>query len=68
MRQTSCLVFNPIMVERYAALFSYTAVVHGLILNDGFDVKLNLDDCNWLDQPWFNQWFSLALARSVGHA
>ena len=27
MRQTSCLVFNPIMVEVYAALFSCTAVV-----------------------------------------
>ena len=27
MRQTSCLVFNPIMVEDYAALFSCTAVV-----------------------------------------
>ena len=27
MWQTACLVFNPIMVEGYAALFSYTAVV-----------------------------------------
>ena len=27
MRQTACLVFNPIMVENHAALFSYTAVV-----------------------------------------
>ena len=27
MRQTACLVFNPIMVEGYAALFSRTAVV-----------------------------------------
>ena len=26
-RQTTCLVFNPIMVEGYAALFSCTAVV-----------------------------------------
>ena len=42
MRQTACLVFNPIMVEGYAALFSCTAVVtsSGLRLNDGFDVKL----------------------------
>ena len=22
-------------------------------------------DCLWLDPPWFNRWFSLALARSV---
>ena len=29
MRQTACLVFNPIMVEGYAALFSCTAVVQG---------------------------------------
>ena len=28
MRQTACLVFNLIMVEGYAALFSCTAVVH----------------------------------------
>ena len=27
MRQTACLIFNPIMVEGYAALFSCTAVV-----------------------------------------
>ena len=27
MRQTACLVFNPIMVECYAALLSCTAVV-----------------------------------------
>ena len=27
MRQTACLVFNPIMVDDYAALFSCTAVV-----------------------------------------
>ena len=26
-RQTACLVFNPIMVEGYAALFSCTAVI-----------------------------------------
>ena len=27
MRQTACLIFNPIMVEGYAALFSFAAVV-----------------------------------------
>ena len=27
---------------------------------------LKPDDCLWLDPPWFNLWFSLALARSVG--
>ena len=27
MRQTACIVFNPIMVEGYAAFFSCTAVV-----------------------------------------
>ena len=26
-RQTACIVFNQIMVDSYAALFSYTAVV-----------------------------------------
>ena len=38
MRQTARLVFNPIMVEGYAALFSGS----GLRLNDGFDVKLEI--------------------------
>ena len=27
MRQTACLVFNPITVKDYAGLFSYTVVV-----------------------------------------
>ena len=39
MRQTACLVFNPILVEGYAALLRCTAM-SGLRLNDGFDVKL----------------------------
>ena len=30
MRQIACLVFNPIMVEGYAALFNCTAVVQAL--------------------------------------
>ena len=41
MRQTACLVFNPIMVEGYVALFSCTAVVQASD-NDGFDVKLEI--------------------------
>ena len=40
MRQTACLVFNPIMVEGYAALFICSG--SGLRLNDGFDVKLEI--------------------------
>ena len=40
MRQTACLVFNPIMVEGYAALFQLQSGGSGLGLNDGFDVKL----------------------------
>ena len=40
MRQTACLVFNPIMVEGYAAHFSCTAVVQASdSMNDGFGVK-----------------------------
>ena len=48
MRQTACLVFNPITVESYAALFSCTAVVqtsdsmtasmHWLGANSTFDL------------------------------
>ena len=50
MRQTACLVFNPIMVEGYAALFGCTAVVQA---SDSMTVWLKPDDCLWLDPPWF---------------
>ena len=62
MGQPACLVFNPIMVEGYAALLSCTAVGQA---SDSINSWLKLDDCLWLDPPWFNLWFSLALARSV---
>ena len=73
MQYTACLVFNPIMVECYGALFScLQGGGSGLRLNKGFDVTcealnswLKLDDCLWLDPPCFNKWFSLALARST---
>ena len=41
MRQTACLVFNQIMVEGYAALFSCKAVVQASD-NDVFDVELEI--------------------------
>ena len=40
MRQTACLVFNRVMVEGYAALFTLHGGGSGLRLNAGFDVKL----------------------------
>ena len=39
MRQTACLVFNPITFENYAALFRCPAVVQASD-SDGFGVKL----------------------------
>ena len=57
--------FNPIMVEGYAALFSCTVVFQASD-PEARNSWLKLDDCLWLDPPWFNYWFSLALARSVG--
>ena len=38
MRHSACLVFNPIMVDNYAAFFNCTAV--GRASNDGPDKKL----------------------------
>ena len=64
LRQTACLVFNPIMVEGYAALFSCTAVVQASW--KALNSWLKLYDWLWLNPLWFNLWFSLALARSVG--
>ena len=63
MRQTACLVFNPFMVEGYAALFSCGG--SGRLRCEARNSWLKPDDCLWLDPPWFNQSFSLALARSV---
>ena len=66
MRQTACLVFNPIIVEGYAALFSCMAMFQAsdpmTLRCEARNSWLKLDDCLWLDPPWF----SLALARSVG--
>ena len=65
MRQTACLVVNPIIVDDYAS---------GLRLNDGFFVKClpvgwGLTICLWHGPPWFNCWFSLTLAyRRISHA
>ena len=64
MRQNAYLVFNPIMVESYAALFSCMAVVQAS--DYALSSWLKLDDCPWLDTPWFNYCFSLSLAYSVG--
>ena len=70
MRKTACLVFNPIMVECYAALFSCMAVVQAsdsmTASNEARNSWLKPDDCLWLDPLRFNLWFSLALTRSVG--
>ena len=43
MRQTACLIFNPIMVESYASLFSCTAVVEASMT--ALSSWLRLDDC-----------------------
>ena len=45
MQQTACQVFNPMMVDSYAALFGSMGVVYDKVLrlNDGFDI-LRLDD------------------------
>ena len=59
--------FNPIMVEGYSALISSTAVVLASWLRcEARNSWLKLDDCLWLDPPWFNYCFSLALVHNVG--
>ena len=54
--------FNTIMVKGYVALISCAAVVQASVSM----TASTFDDCVRLDSPWFNKWFSLALARSVG--
>ena len=40
MRQSACLVFNPITVDNYAAFFNCTPVGRALDSYDGPDIKL----------------------------
>ena len=40
MRQSACLVFNPIMVDNYAAFFNCTPVGRASDSYDGPDIKL----------------------------
>ena len=40
MRQSACLVFNPVMVDDYAAFFNCTPVGRASRLYDGPDIKL----------------------------
>ena len=58
MRETACLVYNPIMVERYAAFFSSMAMAQA---SDSMTASIEalrswfrLDNCLWLDPPVFN--------------
>ena len=57
-RQTACLVFNPIIVEGYAALFNCTAVVQASnsmqLRCEARNSWLKPDDCLWLDPPRLN--------------
>ena len=58
MRENACLVYNQIMVERYAAFFSSMAVAQA---SDSMTASiealrswLRLNYCLWLDPPGFN--------------
>ena len=50
--------FDPIMVEDYAALLSCTTVVQAsdsmTARREALNCWWKLDDCLWLDPPWFN--------------
>ena len=56
MRQTACLVVNPIIVDGYASLFNSTTAVRA---SDSMMI------CLWLGTPWFNYGFSFTLAYST---
>ena len=69
MRQSACLVFNPITVNNFASLFNFTPVGRAS-LNDGPDIKLFIlvglgwSFFVWLGPPGFNCWFSLLQCSS----
>ena len=67
-RRTACLVVGPIVVDGCASLFGCTTAVRA---SDGgglfvglWPVGWGLAVCLWLGTPWFNCWFSFALAYS----
>ena len=63
MRQSACLVVNPITVCSYGLLFKcmMRGRGSGLNLNDDPGVKLSLDACLWLSPLWLNlRWLSVS--------
>ena len=71
MRQSVCLVINPIMVNSYGSIINCTTVNHGsgFIPNDDpglhFTRGLVPNVCFWLDQPWLKKGISLPMAVCV---
>ena len=60
MRQSACLVFNPITIDYYASFFNCKHTVRRVILYDGRDLKL-LVGCDQLLGPSGFYWcFSFA--------
>ena len=69
MRQTACLVINPIIVDGYASLFNCTTAVRAsdsvmVFLSKLKPVGWGLTICLWLGLLWFNYWFSFTQAHS----
>ena len=58
MRQTVCLVINPIIVDGYASLFNCTMAIRAS------DSGWGLTICLWLGPPWFNYRVSFTLSHS----
>ena len=57
MRQTACLVVNPVTVDSYALLFNCTTVVRASMTASSYSsqkVGWGLMLCLWLGPPWFN--------------
>ena len=63
MRQTACLVINPIIVDGYASLFNFTTAVRASDSMTASSGGWGLTICLWLGPPWFN-WVSFTLAHS----
>ena len=68
MRQTACLVVNPIIVDGYASLFNCTTAVRAsdsmTPLRKTLTSWLGLDDISLAWPPWFSYWFSFTQAYS----
>ena len=65
MSHLSLSLMERLNTTKFAVFIFWMVYFKRIPLSDNLHSWLKLDDCLWLDPPWFNKCFSLALAHSV---